>query len=75
MAQGDDRLFVVGIGASAGGIEAFEGLFRPMPADTGLAFVVLAHLAPNKASMLDEIIGRFTAMPVAQAHAAFEVRS
>jgi two-component system, chemotaxis family, CheB/CheR fusion protein len=62
-----DELFVVGVGASAGGIEAFEGLFRPMPADTGMAFVVAAHLAPHKVSMLDEILARFTAMPVAQA--------
>lgn len=59
--------FVVGIGASAGGIEALEGLFRPMPVDSGMAFVIVAHLAPNKASYLDEIVGRFTAMPVVRA--------
>jgi two-component system CheB/CheR fusion protein len=59
-------LFIVGIGVSAGGIEALEGLFRPMPSDTGMAFVVVSHLAPNKASFLDEIVGRFTAMPVAR---------
>ena len=41
-----DGLFVVGVGASAGGIEAFEGLFHPMPPDSGLAFVIVAHLAP-----------------------------
>ena len=62
-----DGLFVVGVGASAGGIEAFEGLFRPMAAESGMAFVVVAHLAPHRPSMLDEILGRFTAMPVVQA--------
>ena len=62
-----DGLFVVGVGASAGGIEAFEGLFRPMAVESGMAFVVVAHLAPHRTSMLDEILGRFTAMPVVQA--------
>jgi two-component system CheB/CheR fusion protein len=66
MATGDD-MFIVGVGASAGGIEAFEGLLRPMPADTGMAFVIVAHLAPHKVSMMAEILARFTAMPVAQA--------
>ena len=68
-----DELFIVGVGASAGGIEAFEGLFRPMPADTGMAFVVVAHLARDKSSMLDEILARFTAMPVERASNGVEV--
>jgi two-component system, chemotaxis family, CheB/CheR fusion protein len=68
-------LFIVGIGVSAGGIEALEELFRPMPSDTGMAFVVVAHLAPNKASFLDEIVGRFTAMPVARPSDGVEVEA
>ena len=62
----EPELFIVGIGASAGGIEAIEGVFRHMPPDSGLAFVIVAHLAPNKVSVLHEIIGRFTTMPVQQ---------
>ena len=73
MPQAKRQLFVVGIGASAGGIEAFEGLFHYLPPDTGAAFVIVAHLAPNKVSMLDEIVGRFTAMPVAQARDGIKV--
>jgi two-component system CheB/CheR fusion protein len=69
----DRDLFVVGIGASAGGIEALQEMLRPMPADTGLAFVVVAHLAPEKTSYLHEVIGRFTSMPVMQAQDGMEV--
>jgi two-component system CheB/CheR fusion protein len=64
MADQEDGPFVVGIGSSAGGIEALEALFRPMPADIGAAFVVVTHLAPGKISLLDEIVARFTPMPV-----------
>ncbi|MGD9508117.1 MAG: chemotaxis protein CheB [Geminicoccaceae bacterium] len=60
------ELFIVGIGASAGGIEAIDGMFRHMPTDSGLAFVIVAHLAPNKVSLLHEVVGRFTEMPVVQ---------
>jgi two-component system CheB/CheR fusion protein len=59
--------FVVGIGASAGGIEALEGLFREMPGDVGMAFVVVAHLAPGRESALAEILGRSTSLPVREA--------
>ena len=58
------RTAVVGIGASAGGIEALEQLFRNLPVDTGLAFVIVTHLAPDRQSLLPEIVARFTSMPV-----------
>ena len=45
-------LSVVGIGASAGGLEAFEQLLRALPHDTGLAFVLVQHLAPSHESIL-----------------------
>ena len=54
---------VVGIGASAGGIEALEALFSAMPPQIGMAFVVIAHLAPSRETALPAIIGRFTQMP------------
>jgi CheB methylesterase len=49
---------------SAGGIEALEALFRPMPAEPGMAFVVVTHLGPNHESMLAEFIAGHTALPV-----------
>src|SRR5437667_11659193 len=61
------NLPIVGIGASAGGVEALERFFKAMPADNGMAFVVVTHLPPNRESMLAEIIGRSTQMPVVNA--------
>jgi two-component system CheB/CheR fusion protein len=58
---------IVGIGASAGGVEALEAFFRAVPRDNGLAFVVITHLDPNRESMLAEILGRATRMPVVHA--------
>ena len=55
---------VVGIGASAGGLEAVTELLRELPADTGMAFVFIQHLAPSHASMLVPLLARETAMPV-----------
>jgi two-component system, chemotaxis family, CheB/CheR fusion protein len=57
---------IVGIGASAGGLEAFTEFLKAIPADTGLAFVYIQHLAPNRVSMLSEILGRATSMPVSE---------
>ncbi|MDD2776284.1 MAG: chemotaxis protein CheB [Gallionella sp.] len=59
---------IVGIGASAGGLEAFEDFFKACPSDTGMAFVLVSHLSPDHHSLLTEILQRCTAMPVAQAH-------
>jgi len=58
---------IVGIGASAGGLEAFEAFFKACPADTGMAFVLVPHLDPDHHSLLTEILQRSTTMPVAQA--------
>ncbi|NMQ29358.1 PAS domain-containing protein [Candidatus Accumulibacter phosphatis] len=58
---------IVGIGASAGGLEAFEEFFRHLPDDCGLAFVLVPHLDPGHASLLTEILQRSTAMPVVEA--------
>ena len=59
---------IVGIGASAGGLEALTELFQGLPANTGMAFVVVQHLAPTHESMLAEILSRSTKMPVMQVH-------
>ena len=57
---------IVGIGASAGGLAAFESFFRQLPAesDSGMAFVLVQHLAPGHSSLLGELIRRYTEMPV-----------
>ena len=62
---------VVGIGASAGGLAAFRSFFDHMPADTGMAFVLVQHLDPDHKSMLVELLRPHTAMHVvdAQDHA------
>lgn len=57
---------VVGIGASAGGLEAICTLFRQMPGDCGMAFVVVLHLSPDHQSVADRIIQETTQMPVRQ---------
>src|SRR5262245_18086235 len=55
---------IVGVGASAGGVEALEHLFKAMPAAPGMAFIVVTHLAPKRESLLPEILARHTQMPV-----------
>ena len=57
-------LVVVGIGASAGGVEALEKLFSEMPGDTGMAFVIVQHLSPDFESLMPQILSRKTMMPV-----------
>jgi two-component system CheB/CheR fusion protein len=57
----------VGIGASAGGVEALEAFFRAVPAENGMAFVVATHLPPYRDSLLAEILGRASQMPVINA--------
>jgi two-component system CheB/CheR fusion protein len=55
---------VVGVGASAGGLEALTQLFQAMPAKTGLAFVVVQHLSPDHKSLMGDILSKHATMPV-----------
>lgn len=55
---------IVGIGASAGGLNAFTQLLKALPIDTGMAFVLVQHLDPKHVSLLPDLIKRTTAMPV-----------
>ncbi len=57
---------IVGIGASAGGLEALEAFFSKMSADSGMAFVLVTHLDPDHASFMPELIQKKTAMKVQQ---------
>ena len=60
----DSAFPVVGIGASAGGLDAFHKFFDHMPAGCGMAFVMILHLPPDRKSMLPEILARWTSMQV-----------
>ncbi|WP_439622787.1 chemotaxis protein CheB, partial [Gemmata sp.] len=57
---------VVGIGASAGGLEAYTEFLRACPADAGMAYVLVQHLPPDRESLLVEILARHTRMPVVE---------
>ncbi len=65
---------VVGIGASAGGVEALEGFFRGMPSAPGMAFVVVTHLGRGRVSVLNEIVARHTTLEVQVAADGLVVR-
>lgn len=56
--------YTVGIGASAGGLEALEKFFEHMPLDTGMAFIVVQHLSPDFESHMDQLLGRITDIPI-----------
>ena len=64
---------IIGIGASAGGLESFEHFFRKVPPDSGMAFVLVPHLDPSHASILTEILQRSTTMPVVEAQDQVQV--
>lgn len=58
---------IVGIGASAGGFEAIRSFIHAMPAESGVAFVIVQHLAPTHVSLAAELLGKLTTMPVTEA--------
>lgn len=64
MADSNETLFVVGIGASAGGLNPIEEFFDHMPVDCGMAFVVVQHLSPDFKSLMDELLARHTKMAI-----------
>ena len=65
---------IVGLGASAGGLDAFKTFFATMPPDSGIAFVLVQHLDPDRDSSLPAIVGGYTAMPVLAAEAGMAIR-
>lgn len=60
------ELFVVGIGASAGGVEALTAFFEAVPASSNIAYVVILHLSPDYDSQLARILQQVTPFPVIQ---------
>jgi two-component system CheB/CheR fusion protein len=65
--NGSGSFPIVGIGASAGGLEAYQQLLTNLPDDTGMAFVLIQHLHPNHESRLADILAHSTQMPVCEA--------
>ena len=61
--RGEARCYV-GVGASAGGVEALQELFQHMPVDTGAAFIVVQHLSPDAVSLMDRILQKSSRLPV-----------
>ena len=62
----DNHFLIVGIGASAGGVAALRTFFEQVPADSGIAYVVILHLSPNHDSQLAEVLGSVAKIPVQQ---------
>ncbi len=66
--------FVVGIGASAGGLRALEEFFANMPADSGATYVVIQHLSPDFKSLMKELLGRTTRMEIYRVEDGMEIK-
>jgi two-component system CheB/CheR fusion protein len=64
--EGSSLPYVVGVGASAGGLEAFTELLSHLPDDSGMAFVLIQHLDPNHESHLTELLSKASKMPVSE---------
>src|SRR5215470_8848098 len=64
---------IVGIGASAGGLESLEQFFQNLPPNPGMAFVVVQHLSPDFRSVMDELLARHCDLPIQQAEHNVEV--
>ncbi|HEV2669195.1 MAG TPA: chemotaxis protein CheB, partial [Blastocatellia bacterium] len=64
---GNDLVAVVGVGASAGGLEAFRQLLKRLPVSTGMAFVLVMHLDPKHESILPDLLAKATLLPVSEA--------
>src|ERR1700744_2802222 len=60
----DGDFLVVGIGASAGGLEALERFFAKVPAQSGMAFVAVQHLSPSFESLMGELLAPRTSLPI-----------
>ncbi len=71
----ESSFYIVGIGTSAGGLEALETFFRNCPSDTGLAFIIVQHLSPDYKSLMPELLSRHTNMEVREAKDKQEVKS
>ena len=71
----EQSFYVVGLGASAGGLEALRGFFAAVPANSGAAFVVIQHLAPDHRSQMAELLATHTQAPVRQIEDGVMIKS
>jgi two-component system CheB/CheR fusion protein len=67
--------FIVGIGGSAGALNAYKALLDALPSDTGMAFIVVSHIYPTANSLLGKILSRHTKMPVMLASTAMPIQA
>ncbi len=74
IASSNEPSYVVGIGASAGGLDALETFFSNMPDNSGMAFIVVSHLDPYHKSIMPELIQKFTKMKLFQAEDGMAVK-
>src|SRR6056297_1741902 len=73
LSEGTMDFSVVGVGASAGGLEALQEFFKNTPDDPGVAFVVIQHLSPDYKSLMDELLARFTEMKIHRVKDGMEI--
>jgi len=64
MKKKSSQFYVVGIGASAGGLDAIQTLFDYIPENTGMAFIIIQHLSPDFKSLMPELLSKHTKMPI-----------
>jgi two-component system CheB/CheR fusion protein len=67
--------FIVGIGGSAGGLNAYKALLDALPSNTGMAFVIVSHVLPSASSQLAQILSHHTKMTVMLASTAMPIRA
>ena len=70
-----EHKYIVGIGASAGGLEALQKFLTALPANTGFPYIIVQHLSPDYKSLLSQILGKYTEMPVEQAEEGMEIEA
>src|SRR5262245_19344235 len=70
----DHKFMIAGLGASAGGIQAFQHFFQQVPANSGIAYVAILHLSPDHDSRLAEVLQTATKMPVTQVNEKTKVK-
>src|SRR5687768_7453931 len=70
----DRELFIIAIGASAGGLEPIHELFDNMPDNTDFSFVVVQHLSPDHKSLMGELLAKHTAMKIVEAEENMQLK-
>src|SRR5882724_12040812 len=72
--KGQEKFPVVGIGASAGGLDAFRQVLKRVPPESGMAFILIQHLDPNHPSMMVDLLSQHTRLPIQEAREGSKVQ-